>query len=49
VLSDEGIERVATRVVDRLGAVAGGGVTDLVSRLAEQLVGREIDQLKRSR
>ncbi len=47
-LSDEAVDEIAARVMDRLaGTLAGGDIKDLVSRIAERLVRAEIDQIKR--
>lgn len=48
MLSDEAIDRIAARVIDRLAAQLGAGdATDIVSRIAERVVRSEIDQIKR--
>lgn len=47
-LSDEAVDRIATRVIERLSAtLADGETADLVSRIAERLVREEIDAIKR--
>ena len=47
VISDELIEEIATRVVDRLMVrLSTGNVPDVVTAVAERLVRAEIDRIK---